>query len=136
MCYFFLLKSTSQDHHGQAGLCSGSSIHHARISPLYILHPTQIPSADSIRIKNKQVRQIRNGIYPFMPNHRVTISIAVAIANHIHRAKRFCIAPTQSGFCKRTNRRQSTLNGARCGHRTVLIKNCTQNAITVGYRYV
>ncbi len=89
VCYFFLLKSTSQDHPGQAGLCSGSVIHQKRMSQLYILHHTQIPSADSIRIKNKQVRQIRKGAYHFIPNHRVTMSIAVAIANQIHRAKRF-----------------------------------------------
>jgi hypothetical protein len=53
-----------------------------------------MPNADSIRIKNKQVRQIANGAYPLMPNPAVTISIAVAIANQSHRAKRFWIAPT------------------------------------------
>jgi len=40
-------------------------------------------------MKNKQVRQMAKGAYPLIPNPAVTRSIAVAIANQSHRAKRF-----------------------------------------------
>lgn len=98
------------------------------------MHPTQIPSADSIHIKKRQVRQIANGAYHVIPNHAVTINIALAIPNPIPQAKRFCIAHTYSGFWLLTMKRQSILNGARVGHHRVLIRNCIRNAITVGYK--
>jgi hypothetical protein len=91
-----------------------------------------MPSTDSIRMKNKQVIQIAKGTIPVMLNHAVTMSMAVAIARPIPRAKRFWIAPTYSGFWLLTIQLPSMLKGARLAHQIVLIKNCSQKAITTG----